>query len=1061
MSDIDISAFPLIYIITRTSQRPKYFHQMICSVLNQTYPRIRHLVSYDDRETGEYLKKYTRIMKQAESETTLEMQTEYNNYANNYSNNKSKLNLELDGYRFESHRVDRVTRQGSGHFPFNLYLNTLMDKIDEPGWIMFLDDDDILSSTKSIEKIAKLIINRELNDGTNLEEDNFILWQVGFPNGRLVPKRTGSSRIPRVGDLSMIGFAFHSRWKDRARFGEFKGGDHRFVKELSTKIGLSPVWIPEMLTEINYQNIRRIGSGQRNDLNFSTVQNQEYKLFWESKSTVVSMVKQKLTFRKKALIDVDRAVKSAKNQKNNPNNANNNNSISQKSKKVNSLVLDDEDSISFDKSVDYNSLDGKSDLNSQLEDIDKLLNSEKQIKCLINDGSQSDDRLDSEIDEDDDNDHENDHDENDYNDDDDDNEDDDNDDDNDDNDDDDDDNDNDDDNDDDKDSNPKKILAPKLKLRQREPIKSTKKLIVNRIVRKLNEDSENKDQNNEDAHKNKDKNNEFDNKEDKNDKNKIVNNDEDDDKNDDKKNDKKDDDNDREKNHDKNHDNNHDNNDDSDKNVDDKNEDNDYEDDNEDEDDDQDDEDDDQDNEDMVIHPQIEKLLDLLSDPKQVKVLTIKDMHNEIKKCVKDAMLETLTELNGDSVKNNASFTGIKSKPITNNVNSKNINSNNNEKNNVNKSVASRSRSSSNANKSNQVTQIPKTKMNIRERRALRMKQLKEQKLQKRAERLAKRNRLKGGRNTVSSSSNSRRQPVSRSNDEASFVENMINNKSLHTQLSELLSGDDSIRDDSMSSYDDGASEKLSNLLHSYAEEDHDENEESYDDDNLVGWDRYLDKIFILNFEGKANELQYKLESAGLTDIQIIDANKKKDFWMNMLELVRAGNKRGYKRIAIFKDNIHLSHNFVEEMMCHLPKIKSKGDWKMLAIGASQNMITKSTFDWQYYLDTYADLGRHNIKDQQAAEKHWKLNGQREHRFGQRGMAHPDNLAGLCAVVVNNKMYGDLAKLQKSRNPREFMLKNYKNYTYAVSPLVALLGLNRTVRMRNKHNLQLFDVPQF
>ena len=50
-----------------------------------------------------------------------------------------------------------------------------------------------------------------------------------------------------------------------------------------------------------------------------------------------------------------------------------------------------------------------------------------------------------------------------------------------------------------------------------------------------------------------------------------------------------------------------------------------------------------------MIHPQIEKLLDLLSNDKKVKVVTIKDFQKEIKMCLKDALREALNDIRHDS----------------------------------------------------------------------------------------------------------------------------------------------------------------------------------------------------------------------------------------------------------------------------------------------------------------------------------------------------------------------------------------------------------------------------
>ena len=121
-------------------------------------------------------------------------------------------------------------------------------------------------------------------------------------------------------------------------------------------------------------------------------------------------------------------------------------------------------------------------------------------------------------------------------------------------------------------------------------------------------------------------------------------------------------------------------------------------------------------------------------------------------------------------------------------------------------------------------------------------------------------------------------------------------------------------------------------------------------------------------------------------------------------------------------------------------------------------MTTKSSLDWNYYLDTYKDLRKNNIKDEAGAKKHWKFNGSRERRFSTRDVLHPDSMSGVSAVLFSSKIYKDLTKLQKARDPRDFIIRNYKNQTYAVSPLLGLSAINRAVKMKNRHNLEFYHI---
>jgi hypothetical protein len=243
--------------------------------------------------------------------------------------------------------------------------------------------------------------------------------------------------------------------------------------------------------------------------------------------------------------------------------------------------------------------------------------------------------------------------------------------------------------------------------------------------------------------------------------------------------------------------------------------------------------------------------------------------------------------------------------------------------------------------------------------------------------------------------------------------------------------------------------QKLSQLLTSYAESSDPQVEFSVIDD-------YLDVVYILNLTGKASELQHRLQEVGFTKISVIDGNIKKSFWDNLWDIVKLAQKRGLVHFAVFQDNVHLNKKFAQETMEQFNSIKDK-EWKLIAISASQNLITKSGLDWKFYLDTYPDLKKFKITNEPTAQKHWRSYGMREKRYSQRALLNPDTLGGVSGVFVSDLLYADLPKLLKARNAGDFLVKNYKPKIYATTPLLCLSGLNRAVRNRNKHNLSFYD----
>ena len=122
---------PIINIITRTSNRPLYFAKCQQSIDTQTYASsyIRKIITFDD-----------------EKDLTNYIQTNHSNL----------IVLE----------TEREKRKNQTHFPYHNYLNDAIKYIVEnsSGWIMILDDDNILSKKTSIETLVKQVFNCATSD---------------------------------------------------------------------------------------------------------------------------------------------------------------------------------------------------------------------------------------------------------------------------------------------------------------------------------------------------------------------------------------------------------------------------------------------------------------------------------------------------------------------------------------------------------------------------------------------------------------------------------------------------------------------------------------------------------------------------------------------------------------------------------------------------------------------------------------------------------------------------------------------------------------------------------
>jgi glycosyltransferase involved in cell wall biosynthesis len=200
---------PLINIITRTSNRPNGFDRNYCSIKNQTYKNINHIVIYDNHSDFEkYLFKYDNI-------TTKWV-------------DRDKLKTNYMGPHF----------LGKFFWPsyHNLYFNPILKTIDE-GWIIFLDDDDYLFDKDSVQKIVN-----HLQD-----EDTLYIWKM-LSNGNIIIPKEIAFKMKKI-ELGNIGnncFTFHSKWSKETQWDAFKCADFRFVKTLSEKIPKQE-WIDEIL----------------------------------------------------------------------------------------------------------------------------------------------------------------------------------------------------------------------------------------------------------------------------------------------------------------------------------------------------------------------------------------------------------------------------------------------------------------------------------------------------------------------------------------------------------------------------------------------------------------------------------------------------------------------------------------------------------------------------------------------------------------------------------------------------------------------------------------------
>lgn len=214
---------PLVNILVRTSDRPKYFRSCYESIKGQTYKSVRIIVSYDNESTYDYLKKYKDILKVRV----------YPLISDNYP----PPEIERDDYR---------------KFPPELYMNDLMQHV-KSGFIVYLDDDDCYVKENSLETIVKNITS----------EDDLLFWRVKFPEGKIIPEIGYFGNPPVFCHVSTIGFCFHSKYIPFAQWDGWRGSDYLVASKLY-KVIPNKIYINDILTGL--QRTEGFGGwGKRDD----------------------------------------------------------------------------------------------------------------------------------------------------------------------------------------------------------------------------------------------------------------------------------------------------------------------------------------------------------------------------------------------------------------------------------------------------------------------------------------------------------------------------------------------------------------------------------------------------------------------------------------------------------------------------------------------------------------------------------------------------------------------------------------------------------------------------
>lgn len=265
---------PLINIITRAS-RKNSIKRSVDSVLNQTYKNIHHIITYENDEMLNYLQTIinpdittlVRVPQYKQIDGLCMSYMHHDHYSNwlvpNWEFLDRKVHLSIKevvknkipvkSTKYEKHigggaiawctSLDYASRKIMIHFPPNLYLKIAEGYLRD-GWVIYLDDDDVLYNDKTLERIINKLDNEDILYFIKIISGKDITpilrhWEymkIGYP--------------PVWGEIGSCNFIFHSKYSEYTVWDEWRGADYRTANALH-RIIPGKEFIEDILVSLN------------------------------------------------------------------------------------------------------------------------------------------------------------------------------------------------------------------------------------------------------------------------------------------------------------------------------------------------------------------------------------------------------------------------------------------------------------------------------------------------------------------------------------------------------------------------------------------------------------------------------------------------------------------------------------------------------------------------------------------------------------------------------------------------------------------------------------------
>ncbi len=239
-----------VYILTRTSGRPFFFSQTAASVKEQTHPYITHLVGTDDEESATtYLRDIPNVVRFTPAAHLFDPDEVCRKCATRAEGDNCARAPSLGKPKKRQMFFDCFCSTG---YPMNGYMNDLQARVRD-GWMVYLDDDNVLSSRFAISELVASANSR----------DTMLAFRSHL--GRATPTEDNFRRRAVVmGDFDSSNFAVHSRNLRVATWSRYRCGDFRLGSHLAG--ALPTQWIDRTVIHANPLRAALGGLGGRADV---------------------------------------------------------------------------------------------------------------------------------------------------------------------------------------------------------------------------------------------------------------------------------------------------------------------------------------------------------------------------------------------------------------------------------------------------------------------------------------------------------------------------------------------------------------------------------------------------------------------------------------------------------------------------------------------------------------------------------------------------------------------------------------------------------------------------